>query len=335
MEINIATLVELVASRAIVDKTVPDAANLRNGWRTDALMVDIDFFVVINCKEPAVYVQFGKQLLEKVKDLPEMASLAKLAVLRGERMLPLDSTREPYIVRLAEDLKRDITRLPEGPRKMRCKELLQYHKGIFFDACGRFDLAAKLQAQSAKEAERLSDKPGVAIARFCQASALLKNSLRQGEDIFLQTQFGAMERRLFEMSKTLSGSVLQVQWAEGNGPATMLEACVWLDYDHLNWENWLESTLSASLKLGEACRPGAEFSKALELARRDDLGADQALWAVAKSHDINERRATALLVIARRLLKAGKKDEARAAVAMVPEQGAQHVRAIAQRLLVS
>lgn len=333
MEINVATLVELVASRAIVDKTTPDATNLRNGWRTDALLVDIDAFVVIKCNDPATYAEIGRQVLARVGDLPEMAILAQLAVFRGERLLELNQEREQSLVQMAQDLDTAVASLPESTRKMRCASLLKYHEGIFFGACGRFDLAAKLHCQSAKEAERLGDKAEAAIAYFCEASDLLKYALLKGEPNELQERFSALEQKLNQMSEALSGSVFQVQWAEGNGPAQMLEACVWLGQFHPYWDNWLQSTLSASEKLGEACRPGAEFSKALDTARRKEPNAYNLLHDAATKSDIPERKATAFLVMAHLLLLEGRRQEAETLVASMPETGAQHVRAIAQRML--
>ena len=334
MKLDIPTLVELVANRAAVDKTAPDPTNLRNGWRTDGLLGDIDALIVIKYNNPAVYADFGRQLFDKIKDLPEMAALAQLAVFRGERLLPIDSHREQMLVQLAKDLEQAVSVLPEGTRKMRCASLLQYHEGVFYNDCGRFDLAAELQGQSGQEAERFGDKPGEAIAYFLKALYLLKDSLRKGEpDARLQELFSGLEQAFSQLSQGLVGSTLQVQWAQGNGPTHMLEACVWLDQSHDSWENWLQTMLAASEKLGDAFRPFAEFVKALDMARHNDPKTDEALNVVANSDSTNEVKATALLIMARRAHKAGNAEAAQDLVAKMPDTGAQHVLAIAKRLV--
>ena len=104
MKPDVETLVDLVVARAVVDKTAPDSENLRNGWRTDALFQDIDAFVVVQCNDPAVYAEIGRQVLVKVKDLPEMAALARLAIFRGERLLPIYYDREQTLAQMAEKL---------------------------------------------------------------------------------------------------------------------------------------------------------------------------------------------------------------------------------------
>jgi thioredoxin-like negative regulator of GroEL len=115
----------------------------------------------------------------------------------------------------------------------------------------------------------------------------------------------------------------------------MIQACVWLDQGSHEWENWVKTTLAASEKLGEAFKPGAEFVRAVDMARRGDPKADEVLNAIADSGDVNENRAGALLVLARRAMCAGKREEAEGIVSRMPEQGAQHVCAVARRIMAS
>ncbi|MBI4779474.1 hypothetical protein HY797_03420, partial [Candidatus Falkowbacteria bacterium] len=124
-----------------------------------------------------------------------------------------------------------------------------------------------------------------------------------------------------------------VQWAEGNGPVHMLEACIWLYRgDYLGWDDLVATALSATEKLGKAWEPIARFIGAVDLAKRGDPFADEALTAVAKSSDVGERRATALLVLVRRAMVNDDLKKAREFVDGMPETGARHVRAIAERL---
>jgi len=328
------TLVDLIVARARTDATAPDPGNLRNGWRTDALFQDVDNYIVISRKLPAVYADVGRGVLEQVRDLPEMETLAMLAIFRGERLLPINAEREEHLVRMVEELVGAVDCLPEGTRKLRCQSLLDYHAGVFVEACGRFEVAAGLQCKSAQMAERLGDKAGVAIARFCEVWNLLKHALKGGgSDAEFQSQFSALEQAFGRMSQDLAGSALQVQWAEGNGPASMIEACVWLNKYPDSWSTWLKKTLTASGQLGEAFTPSAQLVRALDLVYLGDVRADEALGGIANSDDIPERRATALLVLARLALSAGKREEAENIVQSMPRQGAQHICVIARRML--
>lgn len=335
MKPDIETLVALVVNRAVVDKTAPDFANLRNGWRTDALFQDIDAFVVVQCNDPASYAEIGRQVLAKVQDLPEIAALAWLAIFRGERLLPIDFECEQMLAKMAEELQRIVFALPDSTRRMRCKSLLEYHAGVFFDACGRFDLAAKMFTQSAEEAQRLGDGPGAAIGRFCTVACNLKDVLHRGRMDEADMLFSAMKREYVQVDEATQGTALQVQWAEGNCPSHMIEACVWLDQVHPEWKNWVETTLAASDKLGGAFVLGADFVRAMDMAMRDDPKADEALKGIVNGDNANQTKATALLLLARRAMRAGKRDVAEDIVRRIPEQGAQHVCAIVRRMLAS
>ena len=170
--LDVKTLADLVVARAKTDTTSPDPNNLRSGWRTDALLADVDNLVVISFNSPAAYTEIGRQVLAQVQDLPEMSALVQLAIFRGERLLPITPEREQMLVQTADGLNKDVAALLDGTRKKRCKSLLDYHVGVFVDACGRFDLAARHLRQSAKEASSFGDKAGVAIGTFSALPAI-------------------------------------------------------------------------------------------------------------------------------------------------------------------
>ncbi len=330
----VTTLASLLASRALVDKTNPEPVNLRNGWRTDALMQDVDAFVVISLNNPAAYAQVGRLLLEKVRGLPEMTVMAALAIFRGERLLPMNPAREQMLVTMSEELEREVLALADGARKERCKSLLSYHKGVFFDTVGRFDLAAQMQKKSEQEALGFGDQVGAAIAGFLQSFYQLKYGLREGGQKELESDFLAMELTFDRLSKNLQGSALQTQWAEANAPCHMIDALVWIDQTHPKWDEWVQSVLTAAPKLGIAFAPGEQLVRAMAMDRRNDPQSGDALRAIGLGTDANDRRATALLMLVRRALKEGRLKDAHSLVASMPIEGAQHIVAIAQRLLV-
>lgn len=329
--IDINSLVDLVVATAKVDTTAPDSTNLRNGWRTDALLQDIDAFMIGSRNDPAAYAEIGRQVLKKVRDLPEMAALAQLAIIRGERLLPVTPGREKFIVAIIQNTEKTIAALPGTTKKMRCKSLFEYHVGIFYDTYGRFDLAAKAQRRAALEAERFGDRPGAAISYFMETVSNLKDALRTDKPTIML--FREMEKRFAKLVEGVRGSSLESQWAEGNGPTWMIETCIWLNQTHSDWDEWVKTTLAAVDKLGKAWQPIAEFVRAVNMASYDFPEADDTLHIISRGTDANERKATALLVLVRRALRAGKVDEAKEIVKQMPEQEAQHVRAIAERLL--
>jgi thioredoxin-like negative regulator of GroEL len=129
------------------------------------------------------------------------------------------------------------------------------------------------------------------------------------------------------------GTAFEVSWGQGNAPAHMIQSCVWLDRTHPDWDKWVATALTAAERLGQAFKGGADFVRAVDMDRRGDENARKALEAVAESDDVNERKAAAMLLLARRALKAGNANRAEQLVAQMPEMGAQHVRTIAERLL--
>ena len=336
MKADIETLVELIVCRARVDKTAPDSESLRNGWRTDALLQDADAYVWGGLKQPGVLAEIGRRVSAQVQDLPEIAALAELTAFRGERLLVLNQERQEGLAMAAEELGQAISALSEGTRKLRCWSLLHYHVGIFAEACGRFDVAAELQGQSAEEAGRLKDRAGVAIARFCEAWNRFKDALvRAEEGTNFDAYFSALENAFGGLQSDLAGSSLQVQWAEANCPASMIEACVWLGKhpDVNKWGTWIQTTLAASKKLGAAFAPSAQLMRALDWAYLDDARAGEALADVASSEYTPEIRATAMLVLSRLAMRAGAREKAEKIIAKMPVEGTQHICAIARRLL--
>lgn len=332
--VNIGTLVDLVVARAKVDKTSPGSSNLRVGWRTDQLLTgDVDVLVCYGHKDPAVYAEIGRQVLTQVKDLPEMAALANLAIFRGERLLPPSDERKQNLLQMVDDLEKTISALPEGSRKWRCSSLFRYHTGVFYDAYGCFDQAAAAQLQAAKEAEKFGDLPGAAISSFIGTVYQLKSVLCCKSTDEAEATFYVLEERYAQLVEAVRSTAFEVSWGQRNAPIHMIEACVWLGRDHPDWDKWVATAIAAAEGLGQAFKPGVEFVRAFDLGRRGDAGAEEALLAVAMSNIVNEQKATAMLLLARHAQKAGDVDKAKELVAQMPETGAQHVRSVAEHLL--
>ncbi|MFA4834252.1 MAG: hypothetical protein WC619_05445 [Patescibacteria group bacterium] len=326
--LRIDTLVDQVVAMARKDKTVPNPEDLREGWETDVLIRSIDASVVGECDDPAVFALIGRRVYMEVRDLPEMAVLAMLMILRGERLLDLDSERQGRIKGLSDDLKTAISALPKGTRKQRCLDLYSYHMGTFYDALGFFKLAVKMYKWAARQAGSRSSS--AAISRYCAARSCLKQALLVGEPPDkLEALFSDLEKKFGRLAKALHGSELYAQWAEGNCPMHMILACIWLDRSYPRWEEWTELALAAPEKLGKAWEPGAEFVRVVNMNK----GAKEALVAVAENRAANnEIRATALLILARR---SASPDEAGGFMEIMPEGGTQYVQAIAKRMMTT
>ena len=333
MSFDVGTMVDLVVARMRIDKTEPDPNNLRKGWRSDELLIgDVDAFVIGKKNYPGAYAEIGRRVLAEVGDMPEMAVLAKLAILRGERLLPFDAKRARVICELSQDLKVAISALPDGAKKRRCKELFLYNMGIFYDASGCFDEAAKTQEWSAQEAG--DNSSSAAISLYCSAYSWLKYGLLIGRPYDeLEALFSELEERYQQLAEALRGTELYVQWVEGNCPMQMIMACVWLNRPHSRWREWVEMSLAAPGKLGKAWEIGAGFVRAADYSDHhdQDLEAEITLITVAEnSAESPETRATALLMLVRRSTSL---KEARGFVDKMPVEGAQHVRAIAKQML--
>lgn len=235
-------LANLLACRARVDKTEPDPGNSRVGWRTDQLLQDIDALVVGQKNAPAVFVQIAQEALDQLQvgEWAELTTeaLLRLAVFRGERLLPVSEERKEALGQMQERLAGLIQGLPEGTRKTRCCSLFEYHRGVFYDAYGLFGLAADAQSRAAEHADKMGDRPGATISRFLGAMYSLKQTLADGGQAGeMDRAFVRLERRYGELTAAVRGTAFEAQWAEGNGPIYMIEACVWLEkMNHPNWD---------------------------------------------------------------------------------------------------
>lgn len=269
---DIGTLIELIVARARVDTTVPDPDNPRNGWSTDTLFQNVDALVVIKHNDPSSFIEIGRQVLAEVRDLPEMAVLAQLAILRGESLLPATPEREEAINQLAVELRDAISALPDGARKIRCRSLFWYHTGTFFETCQRFGLAAALHQRAAEEADLFGDRPGAAISYFMASFCLFKlsNAAQSAATDFGRRErlFSETEEKLDQLVEAVRGSPLEVQWGEGNGPLRMIEACFLLQRDHPRWDEWKALVIAASAKLGEAWQRVPEEVRRYDEAKR-------------------------------------------------------------------
>ncbi len=332
-QFEIDVLADLVVTRAQVDKTVPDSDNLRKGWRTDELLTgDVDLLVVGQRNDPAAYAEIGRRVLVAVEDLPEMKVLANLAILRGERLLPLTPEQEQIVIGLSDELKAAISTLPDGTRKQRCQELLKYHMAVFESTRGDFDLAAKTHELAAEKAGEGSSS--AAISLFLSAFYRLKSALVAGKPSDeLEVIFSDLEEKFAQMVKALRGSDLEVQWAEGNGPIQMILACTWLERAHPEWDNWVATARAAAEKLGKAWEPAVEFVLAADNNQGEAEYIEKALQAINVHGGSNEIKATTLLLLAHLALQDEDKERARNLVGQMPKQGAQHVRAIAERMV--
>lgn len=332
--VDIPTLVALVIARAKTDKTAPDPGNLRVGWRTDQLLTgDVDTLLCYERNDPAAYAEVGRGVLAGVQDLPEVAALARLAIFRGERLLPVSEERRHTLLAMTQELESSIEALPQGTRKKRCNSLFQYHTGVFFDAYGCFAEAAAAQRQAADVAKEIGDVSGAAISSFVGAVYELKDALCSGQAERVETSFTALQDQHHRLIEAVRGTVFEVSWGQGNAPVHLIEACVWMDEDMQDMDTWATTALAAAEKLGAAWKDGADFVRAVQLHRSGDAEAEGALTVVAVNSGTNELKATALLILARRARNEGDTERLRGFIEGMPVTGAQHVRAVATQLL--
>ena len=326
---EIGVLVDLVVNLARVDRTEPDSGNLRAGWHTDWLLTAVDEFVVVGKKDFAAYAEIGRQVLAQVGDLPETAALAQLAIFRGERKLPVSPERETALVQIIKNLELSIAALPDGTRKIRCQSLLKYHSGDFYSLYDHYDMAANAQKRAAEEMDSFGNQSGAAISRFMEVVYRLKQALCTGKPG--EPEFQALEEKFTELTRAVRGTTLEAQWVECNGPMHLIEACIWLDQYHPKWDEWIASVWQGK-KIGEAWYPLANLARAADLAKRGNPRAEEALIEVSKAEGLNENKAEALLILARRVILLGDRSRARELVNSMPVTGAQHVRAVAEKL---
>ena len=334
--LEIEVLVELLECVAKLDKTSPDVTNPRVGWSTDTQLKFIEDLVVVDMNDPATYAEICRRAWSSISlssGMDEIEALLELAIFNAERRVsPGDPERKDILLSTIAELSTVIFSLPKGTRKMRCKSLLEYHSGVFYNDYGRYDFAAEAHGRGAQEAERLGDTAGVAISRFLEVFYGLKYMLCVGQsDNQLNTGFIFLEIKFNELTEALRGTSLEVQWAEHNCPAHMIQACTWLGINHAKWDEWVKTTLAAAKKRG--CESGSDLICALDLARRNSPKAVNALYSVIKQDNDNERIATAYLALARYFLAHDAKNKAIELVDNMPRQGAQHIRAIVEKLL--
>lgn len=337
-EENVKLLAALVAYRARVDTTEPDPKNLRSGWRTDQLLTDIDAYVIGLEGEPAAYAQIAAQARGQIKvsELPEIAALLRLAEFRGERLLSVSQEREASLTQMEGKLADTISVLPEGPRQKRCCSLFEYHRGVFYDAYGHFAEAADAQKRAADQADRFGDWPGAAICRFVEAVYRLKQALVKGVAADLESLFSFLEERFDQLVSATRGTAFEVQWGQGNGPCHMFQVSyIWLGKDHPDLDKWAASVVSVAVSLKGVWADIAKHYLAMNWFRKGDGSAKVELEKVVTESGDVTRKAEALLVLARRAIADGDKKLAKELVRKMPKKGASHIRAIAQRLLIS
>lgn len=249
---NIDLLVDFLVETAKKDQTAPDPDNIKAHWISDMLFQAVDKYLVVGLKAPKLYAQIGREVYEQVKDLPEMAALAKLAVLRGERLMPVSKDREQAIVILAQELEKLISSLPGGTRKMRCKSLFDYHMSIFYELYKWYDLVVKFAAQSAYEADSFGDKAGSALARMHEALFELKQQVLgswEKHELDPELLFSILEKRCEEVKQTSLGTQFELQW-QADAVLALLEACYLLKKDHPRFSEWAKFIERALPKLG-------------------------------------------------------------------------------------
>jgi hypothetical protein len=327
------TLASLVAYIARNDRTVPLEGNLRVGWDTEQLFRFVERLIITGDNNPGAYAQIALEVQEQVKnDLPEALVLAKIAFFNSTRRLPIIPAREGELLAIVRELEELIPALPPGTRRARCENLFGYNKGEFFKAFGRFDLARQEHLAAAKKAEASGNIAEAAISLFQADMASLKDSLRNNTPATVNIDL--LERGLARLIEAVRGTDLQVLWAEGNGPAHLIEAHVLLGLPlPLSHSLSVESVQGAAQKLGKSWEPIANFVTAIDDANREKPQAHEELEAIASSQDVPERRAMALLVLARNAMNRNEVEEARRIVARMPIEGTQHIIAIANRLL--
>ncbi len=328
LTINGKKLVDLGSRLMQLDILVSDSKDLQNVWMADVILASLEKFVIGKNNNPRAYAKMCREILEKSKFPEETAIFLKLGILNGERRLPLNLARKKLVFGIMGDLDSAISSLPEGRKKARCKSFLEYQRGVVLLESGDFSHAAVAHARAAEEA---SDLPGKAISLFMEELCQLKHGLSIDKPSKeLNIIFSKMEERLVQLTEVMRGSNQEIQWANGNGPAHMLEACVLLNRSHPSSYLWVDMIITAAKNIGPSWDSIAEFVSAVDMDHRNDPQADQALRAVLEFGGDNEK-AIAILLLVRRAIQAGKVEDARDLVKKMPQKGTQHIRAIAER----
>lgn len=329
---EIKALAAFVAKTSRDDKTKPPAEDLlRYGWSTDLAFKFADAFFT-DAGRPADYAKLARLVSAQVSDLPEAAVMAMLAEIRGERLQLLTDRRRKYLRGKIEKAEAAVSALPEGFRRMRCHELLEYHISVLKDAEGDFVLAADFARKSADIARANGNKPGEAIGFFLEAVYQLKAALCEKEPGSLY--LSVLEKRYAELVEAVRNTTDDARWRLGNGPCAMIEACILLGRTHPQWDDWVNSVAMAAPQMGDAWKPAAEFVQAVNQAKRDFEHATEILISAANASKVDAYKASLLLILLRLALSFMDMKLAHKCLLQMPKTGnVRHIRAIAERLL--
>lgn len=326
-KIHVPTLVALIAATAKSDKTNPNPQSLHTGWLTDELFRRVEVYVMVGEKRYDLFTAIGYNLRLAVASEPTLTCLAGLAYLNGTRRIePLTAELEEQVFEIIAALEAEAASLPPSLRKDRCVNFLGYQFGVFLDRCGRFDLAVAKEEETARAAQERGDAVAAAISRYLALVYRYKHTLVTGTDS--QEAFDALKAGLADLLAGIAGSPLEGQW-EANGIAHLLLA-----------EVWANQPMSGGL-LARLNELTPQFDRAfldivflLNNIQMFNDGNREPLVLFAESA-APELKATAVLVITRNVAEAGEIGMAREGLNEIPEAGAQHVRAVAQRELAA
>jgi hypothetical protein len=327
-------LVELTVNLFIRDTTVPIKDDPRKGWDADRFLTgQVDMLVIGQYNDPAAYARIGRLVELQVHNLPEMKALATLAVLRGERLQPLTTSRRRRIKELMNKAEGAIKILPKGTCKLRLWSLFSYHCGVYYDAIEDFLQAGYCQTESARIARSFGDRSGEAIGLFLGQVYLLKNSLVEAESAkYRQRIFKRLVARYGRLAIAARNTPMDVQWRLGNGPCHLIQACIWLNQSHRDLGKWVGLVKSAGKKMPGVWQKIAEYYQTVYAFMMGDETAKAELKQVAETGEINQR-AEALLLLAREEMAQGNVSSARELAKKIPKHGVSIVRPIVLSLL--
>lgn len=319
------------------DQTIPtlDPVQKRfSGWKTDELLLQIEHKVLRDDNDPGTFAEIcalaGQELAMMDGVAPAVPVIVALGVLNGRRRLsPAISDFETEIRGIIWEIKAIIARLPQDTRRDRCEQFLLYQRGIFLEACGRFDEAAEIQKQAAQLAEKIGDTPLAGISRFRVLVHRANQAFFTGEGT--NEAVGAIINAVPALQSAVRDTPLAVQWGVGNAYAHVLLALIWNDQACV--EEWDEFAI---LFLDQAPLLGPQFEDHLALMQAVDINAEDELVKLIASKS-SEVGATALLTMARiAVFDKDVTEEARQYYDQIPATGnVRHIRAIAERELAA
>lgn len=330
-------LADLILAAAMADNSEPEKGG--RGWKTDELVQLIDSTVIGKYGDPDAFCDVVLQL-HSYMHRPEVGSdeaiWPGIMLLRGTRLLSLNEYRRKSILGLYQQVKEKVDYLPDCPKKWRLLSLICYHMAVFHNDCGEYDKAAEFMGHSAKAASGFGDCSGIAIAYFmetlyCLKDSLLINGPSDQADAYLELLLGMLYTNLTEAVKA---TALEVQWAEINAPAHIIEVALWLGTELLGWNSLADKILLAIEKLGGS-KANVTFFIFFNTIKRfkENPDDEEQLWIIVEGQHSNERKATLLLLLIRRRLAEGNTVEARRLANRMPEEGAWHLSALANRLV--